>query len=217
MKQNIVVNGGDVLEVRDASGAFLFSYDGTSSKPIPGTVDNVDVDVFTTDMMGYLEVRGIIDGWEELCNFTNHNYEISLGACIEGSTMGLALYFGDFRSVSEDVQLNELNNDMFRHFVCMVHEGAIDFRFDYSTDPLMRLFDEFICEDWSRETFNEMTFRVLSDYESNTPEKLLFKSVYDSKALSEFRELFERVMGNYLRLPEILRFDKDLCKLPRLV
>jgi len=204
MKQNIVVNSSDALEVRDVDGNVLFSWDGSepvqvNDEPEFDELCDVPVRNFASELREFPEVKEMVEAWDDLreyCTSTSSVVVTGYGK----STVGVKVLLGDLPSMCDEVELDVTKTAMLRHFLTFVQYNAVDIIFSREGDGLMRLVEGHLCDDWSRETFMDLAERALDNYGSNTKEKAFFKYVYESAPMEEFRKRFELAVSLLLNL-----------------
>lgn len=114
----------------------------------------------------------------------------------DGSTVGVTVIF--YEDYLGDVELLFSTRGMLRYFVDCIRQSLIDFDLERKNDALIRLLDDYICEDWPQETFQRMAEEVSDNYRSDTRAKAFFKHVYECEAMAEFRQDFERMISSIL-------------------
>lgn len=70
---------------------------------------------------------------------------------------------------------------------------------------MMRIIGNSICDDWLEDEMATIASFVNDNYSSNTKEKALFKAIYDSAEMTEFREKFEVIVKAILELDKVMR------------
>jgi hypothetical protein len=221
MKQNIVVDSSDSVEVRDRNGKLLFSWDGGSeSDEVAGVLEfdnpaQVPIGDFVRDLCEFPEIVEMVDAWVDFKSYCNFAGSVVVGG-YGNSTVRVKVCLDGVEYGCDGVELESVRNDMLYHFITFVQYTAVDIDFSREGDDLMSLIGDNLCSNLTRDQFTELADVALSCYSSGTSgtsgtkEKAFFKYVYESLPMEEFRKRFELAVSLTLSIREELGKDSEI-------